>query len=76
MSATTMTFWACAVPGKMAPTKRLQEAIDTAIERGVPARRVWVHPADAAGMAPPLGTELIVDVWTPRGQFRFARGTE
>lgn len=75
MSTSTMTFWACSVLMKMPATKRLQTAIDYAIEHGVSARRVWVHPEDAVGMAPPMGTELIVDVWTPRGQFRFERGT-
>ncbi len=68
-----MTYWACTVLTKMPPTKRLQEAIAMAEELGLSTHRVYVHPDDAAGMTPPLGTHLVMDGRTPRGQFRFER---
>lgn len=68
-----MTYWACVVLTKMPPTKRLQEAIAMAEELGLSVGRVCVHPEDAAGMTPPLGTHLVADARTPRGQFRFER---
>jgi hypothetical protein len=69
-----MTYWACTVLMKMPPTKRLQTAIEFAGENGLSTHRVYVHPEDAAGMTPPLGTHLVIDPRTPRGQFRFERG--
>ena len=68
-----MTYWACVVLTKMPPTKLLQEAIAMAEELGLSVNRVYVHPDDAAGMTPPLGTHLVMDGRTPRGQFRFER---
>ncbi|MCA9876834.1 MAG: hypothetical protein KC442_03600 [Thermomicrobiales bacterium] len=57
----------------MAPTKRLQTAIEFAGDNGLPTNRVYVRPDDATGMTPPLGTHLVLDPRVPRGQFWFVR---
>lgn len=67
-----MTYWACAIPEKLPAQQRLTQAIDLAKECGVRIDRVHV-PAAAAGLTAPLGTEIVVSAFVPRGQFRFER---
>lgn len=71
-----MTYWACAIPEKLPAQQRLAEAIELATECGVRTDRVHVPPAAAAGLTAPLGTEIAVSAYVPRGQIWFERDGE